>query len=118
MKPTTPDIRSLETRRDALLDSLRSLGNLMRGSLYTARVRCGVPSCECALGKKHEKQHLSVNLHGRTRNVYVGERRAVQVAALIAEYNRAWRIIDELTEINVALLRATSARGAARKGQS
>jgi hypothetical protein len=113
-----PDIRRLEQRRDALLDSLRSLGNLMRGSLYTAHVRCGSPDCECAKGKRHEKQHLSVNLHGRTRNVYVGERRASQVAALIAEYNRAWRIIDELTEVNVALLRATSARGAAKERRS
>jgi hypothetical protein len=112
------DISRLEKRRDSLLEHLRGLGNLMRGSLYTAHVRCGSPKCECATGVKHEKQHLSVKLHGRNRNVYVGEQRASEVAALVAEYNRAWRIIDELTEVNIELLRATSARGGARERKS
>lgn len=111
-------LRRLEKRREALLDSLRGLGNLMRGSLYTALVRCGSPNCDCAKGIKHEKQHLSVKLHGRNRNVYVGERRAEEVAALIAEYHRAWRIIDELTEVNIKLLRAAGRRWAAKERRS
>lgn len=112
------DIPRLQKRRDALLDSLRGLGNLMRGSLYTALVRCGSPTCDCAQGIKHEKQHLSVKLHGRNRNVYVGVPRANEVAALIAEYHRAWRIIDELTEVNIELLRAARRRGAAKRAKS
>lgn len=95
----------LEKRRGALLRQLRGLGNLMRGSLVTARVKCGSPTCECSQGRKHEKLHLSVNLKRRTRTAYVGERRAEEVGALLDEYRRAWRIIEELTEVNLDLLR-------------
>lgn len=99
-----------------MLEHLRGLGNLMRGSIYTTYVRCGAPHCDCVTGEKHAKLHLSVNLKGRTRTAYVGERRAEEIAALIAEYHRAWRIIEELTEINLELLRPSRQHGAGREG--
>lgn len=94
---------------------MRGLGNLMRGTLYTAHVRCGAPRCECAHGEKHAKLHLSVNFKGRTRGLYVGEKRADAVAALLEEYQRAWRIIEGLTEVNLELLRPTRNRQQGRR---
>lgn len=115
---TDIDRARLHKRRDQLLDRLRGLGNLMRGSLYTARIRCGSPACDCAKGLKHEKVHLSVNIGGHTRNVYVGERRAEEVSALIAEYHRAWRIIEELTQVNIDLIRPPRSRRTTKEVQS
>lgn len=109
---STPTRVRLEKRRDLLLEHLAQLGNLMRGCIYTTHVRCGAAGCECVTGEKHAKVHLSVSMKGRTRTAYVGERRTEEVGALIAEYHRAWRIIEELTEVNLELLRP--ARG--RKG--
>lgn len=108
----------LENRRDTLIEYLRRLGNLMRGSVYVNRVRCGRSSCECATGEKHAQVHLSVNVNGRTRKVYIGERRADEVSALVAEYHRAWSIIEELTEINLELLRPAKSRKAAKAVKS
>ena len=113
--PTELERIRLEKRRDVLLEQVRGLGNMMRGSLYTAQVRCGAPKCECAKGEKHKKVHLSVNFKGRTRGAYVGESRAEEVDALIAEYRRAWRLIEELTEINLELLRPTRNRKSGKK---
>ena len=110
--------RRLEKRRDDLLERLRGLGNLMRGSLYTTHVRCGAPRCECVTGEKHAKLHLSVNIQRRTRTAYVGERRAEEVGALIAEYHRAWRLIEELTEVNLELLRPSRTRKTAKGRKS
>ena len=104
----------LEKRRNVLLSNLRGLGNLMRGSLCVAMVRCGSPRCACAQSEKHRKLHLTVNLKGRTRTAYVGEPRAAQVQALLDEYDRARAIIDELTAVNLELLRPTVA-GKAKK---
>jgi transposase len=111
---TLPDRRKLEQRRDALLAELRTLGNLMRGSISEVGVRCGRSGCACAQGVKHRKVHLSVNLHGRTRSCYLGREREAVVAPLIAEYERAWCLINELTAVNLALLRGTHPGGAAR----
>ena len=105
----------MEKRRDALLEQLRSIGNLMRGTLVHARVKCGRNGCVCESGEKHEKLHLSLNLHGRTRGCYLGEARREEAAKLIGEYQRAWNLIEQLTEVNLELLRGKHAGGRRRK---
>jgi len=114
------DIRKriqLEKRRDALVAELRSLGNLMRGSLVQTKVRCGRKGCVCESGEKHVKVHLSVNLNGRTRGCYVGQSREETVSVLLREYQRAWRIIGDLTAVNLELLRGKHA-GGRKRGQA
>ena len=110
--PTQIERIRLLKRRDALLEQMRSLGNLMRGTLTTAMLRCGAPNCECATGPRHPKLHLSVHLNGRTRGVYVNKGILQEVESLIAEYQRAWQIINELTAVNLELLRPVRNRKA------
>jgi hypothetical protein len=104
----------LENQRNALIEQLRSVGNLMRGSLVKTKVRCGRKGCVCETGEKHEKVHLSLTLQGRTRGCYVGRGREEAVASLINEYQRAWHIIEQLTEINLELLRGDHPGGQKR----
>lgn len=112
---TSQERRKVEQQRDALLAELRGLGNLMRGSIGAVGIKCGRPGCACAQGVKHRKVHLSVNLHGRTRSCYLGREREALVAPLIAEYERAWRLITDLTAVNLALLRGTHPGGSPRR---
>jgi hypothetical protein len=107
----------LENTRDALIEQLHNLGNLMRGSLVKTRVRCGRKGCVCQAGDKHEKVHLSLNVQGRTRGCYVGKNREEAVASLIREYQRAWNIIEQLTEVNLELMRGDHPGGQRRKKQ-
>lgn len=108
----------LERQRDGLIEQLRGLGNLMRGTVVEVGVKCGRPGCGCAQGEKHRKIHLSVNLRGRTRGCYLGREREETVVPLIAEYERAWRLINELTAVNLELLRGTHPGGRPpRKGR-
>jgi hypothetical protein len=112
------DEQQLEGRRDALIEQLHGVGNLMRGTLSRARVKCGRAACECADGWKHEKVHLLLSFRGRTRTRYVSREREPEVAALLSEYQRAWGIIEELTEVNLELLRGKHPGGPRRrKGQ-
>jgi hypothetical protein len=111
---TTLDRIELEKKRDALLEQLRGIGNLMRGSLVQTKVKCGRKGCVCETGEKHVKVHLSLNIHGRTRGCYVGGREAV-VAGLIREYQRAWHMIEQLTEVNLELVRGDHPGGRQRK---
>lgn len=104
----------LENQRDALIKELRAVGNLMRGTLVKTKVRCGRKGCICEAGEKHEKIHLSVNLHGRTKGCYVGAREDA-VAGMIREYQRARHIIEQITEVNLALIRGDHPGGKRRK---
>jgi hypothetical protein len=104
---TDAQIARLEHRRERLLDELHHLPDLMRGKVYERERKCGRASCTCASGgPRHSGLQLTVNLGGRTRSRYVrqGERAAVE--AKVASYRRLWELVDELTEVNLALLNA------------
>jgi transposase len=105
------DRGELERQRDALLAQVRGLGNLMRGTVVEVGVKCGRAGCGCAGGEKHRKIHLAVNLQGRSHGCYLGQERAEVVAPLIAEYERAWGLINALTAVNLALVRGTHPGG-------
>jgi len=108
---TDRERRRLEEQRAALIEQLRGLGNLMRGTVMQVGVKCGRGGCACEGGEKHQKVHLSVNLGGRKRGCYLGREREAIVAPLIAEYQRAWRVINELTAVNLALVRGAHPGG-------
>ncbi|HJW74727.1 MAG TPA: DUF6788 family protein [Thermoleophilia bacterium] len=97
----------LEARRERLLGELRQLPDLMRGKVFERERKCGSPSCPCASGgPRHRGLQLTVNLKGRTRTRYVrqGEREAVE--AKVRAYRRLWALVEELTEVNLALFNA------------
>ena len=114
MRNTILDRIRLEKQRDALIEQVSVLGNLMRGSLVKTMVRCGRKGCVCETGEKHEKIHLSLNIHGHTRGCYVGRGREEAVANLIREYQRARHVIEQLTEVNLELLRGNHPGGQIR----
>lgn len=104
---TAAQIARLEHRRERLLHELRQLPDLMRGKVFERERKCGRASCPCASGgPRHPGLQLTVNLKGRTRTRYVrqGERAAVE--AKVAAYRRLWALVEELTEVNLALLNA------------
>lgn len=112
---TPTDRRRLERERTALRAQLRGLGNLMRGTVVRVGVQCGRPGCACARGAKHAKIHLSVTLEGRPQTCYLGTEGEARVAPLLAEYERAWRLINALTAVNLALLRGAHPGGPRRR---
>ena len=104
---TDGQILRLRRKRERLLDELRHLPDLMRGKVYERERKCGRAACTCASGgPRHPGLQLTVNLGGRTRTRYVrqGERAAVE--AKVAGYRRLWELVEELTEVNLALLNA------------
>lgn len=108
MRQRNPD--RLLQRRDALLNELRGLPNLMRGTLYEPERKCGRPSCTCATGgPRHATLRLNVTLGGRTRTRYVRRSERARVQALVTAYQRWRKLVEALTEVNLALLNAEPA---------
>jgi len=102
---------SLERRRAALLDQLRSLPNLMRGTVYQRQRKCGRASCTCASGgPRHPGVQLTVNVRGRTRTRYVRREERAGLEEMLGAYRRLWKLVEELTEVNLALLHAAPAQ--------
>ena len=97
----------LEARRARLLGELRQLPDLMRGKVFERERKCGRASCPCATGgPRHRGLQLTVNLKGRTRTRYVRQGARAAVEAKVRAYRRLWALVEELTEVNLALLNA------------
>lgn len=102
----TQPIGQLEARREALLARLHQVPNLMRGSVYERLRKCGRAACPCARGgPRHPTRQLTVTLRGRTHTRSVRQAGLAQVHALVAAYHALWTLVEELTAVNLALLR-------------
>ncbi len=89
-------------RRQALTKELTSLGHLIRGSLVVTKKKCGRKSCACAAGELHPHSYLSISSGGKkNRIVYAKATQMETMRAGIEAYQRAWEILNELTELNV-----------------
>jgi hypothetical protein len=118
-----PSIRSLEQRREALLLQLRTIPNLMRGTVYVRQRKCGRAECACANagGVRHKGWQLSVNMDGRTRTRHIRQEQLVEVTELTLNYQKLWRLVEKLTEVNILLLQerhgsSTGGKKTAEKG--
>ena len=118
------DIKRLLGRRQHVRTRLPALEEIVRGSIFTRRLRCGKPTCRCARGTLHRATYLSVSFAGG-RTVQITLSPAVMVTARrwVANYQAWWRAIETVSEINRELLRQrvvgpggeTAARGRPRR---
>jgi len=60
-------------------------------------------SCEAGT----QQPYFSVSIKGKTRLIYLGEHRAKAVPQYVANYRRLAELVDEMTLLQMELLRAT-----------
>mgnify|MGYP001605307774 FL=1 len=114
------DREATQRRRRHLHEQLRALSHepLMRGSVVERRRKCGKPNCACASDPdaRHGGQVVTVFLDGRTQVVSLRAEDESRVRAAVEAYERAWRIINGLTQCELSdLRRETRERHRARK---
>ena len=67
---------------------------LLRGSLFTLRRKCGKPNCRCATGEPHESPALSYTSEGRTKILTLREEDLAGVTAALERYQAARDALD------------------------
>ena len=121
MRDGKPDRATrLQQRRDAILGSLPPFSEILRGSFFERSVRCGKPSCHCASGEGHRRAYVGVTFAGgRTEQITVPPHLIPLVRRWVANYQRWWRAIERVSEVNRRLLRerllASSLPGSKRR---
>jgi hypothetical protein len=92
--------------RDSRLKQLVPTGQVLAANLAEVQKNCGQRSCACYHGGPlHVAHHLSYTVEGKTRNVYVPQDLLEEVRTWIAEYRRIKTLLQEITQLNVALIR-------------
>jgi hypothetical protein len=79
---------------------------MVRGSLFTLRRKCGKPTCRCASGDPHETPALAYPEAGRTKTLTLTGIDLREVQAALARYEKAKAELDRAGDAGVAALRA------------
>ncbi len=89
------------------LKQLATSSPVLAASFGSYTHRCGRPSCRCHHGGPlHHGQHLTFKEQGKTRSVYVPKDLLPEVRTWLAEHKRLRRLLKEIHQLTVALLRA------------
>ncbi len=81
---------------------------MVRGSLFTLRRRCGKPTCRCATGEPHETPALAYPEGGRTKTLTLTGVDLGEVKAALARYETAKADLDRAADAGIAILRAAA----------
>lgn len=97
----------LQQKLKNLEKQLRSIGPVMRGSIVLLKINCGNRNCKCYKQKnaKHPAYYFSVNINKKTKLIYLGKKRLKQAKQYNNNYAKLWNIINQMTDINMDLLK-------------
>ena len=100
------DIQRRLARRARVQDRLPPFEEIVRGSVFSRRQRCGKPTCRCAHGAPHRATYLGVSFGGgRTVQVSLPPALVATARRWVANYQAWWRAIETVSAINRDLLR-------------
>jgi hypothetical protein len=95
----------LRRRRHALRD-LPPLEEIVRGSVFTRRLRCGKPTCRCARGTLHTATCLTVSFAGgRTVQISLPAELVPVARRWVRNYQAWWKAVEAISAVNRELLR-------------
>jgi len=90
---------------------------LLAASLVSFERRCGKPGCHCVSGEKHRGHQLTYNNRGKTRTVYVPVDFTEEVRSWIDEHRRLKALLQEISQLSLALVRSHAQERKRRKGR-
>jgi hypothetical protein len=88
------------------LKQLITTNPVLAASLVEIQRHCGKPSCHCLKGgPKHKGFLVTFPVQGKTRAVYVPKDLLPDVRTWIEEHRRLKRLLREISQLTVALIR-------------
>jgi hypothetical protein len=100
-------LRKLATRRPAVAASLVRIAKV-----------CGDRSCHCYRGRKHIAYRLMYSVRGKSRAVHIPVDLLEEVRSWVEEHRRLKRLLQEISQLALALVRGHAQAQKRRRGRS
>ncbi len=115
--PTHPTL--IRRQLDSRLKQLTPQGPVLAASLVEYGKKCGKPSCHCSKGgAKHVAYNLTFTQKGQSLAVYVPKDLLTEVRSWIEEHRRLKRLLREINQLTLALIRGHVQHRKRRGGRS
>lgn len=103
----SPALQRLLEERAQAMERLCKFSEVLRGTLIERMTQCNKPGCKCMRGERHgPAYYVTVSYsRGRTKQTYVPKERRRLVQRWIENYHRAWEALEDISRINLELLR-------------
>src|SRR5262245_5721829 len=103
---------------DARLKKMAPSKPVLAASLALVNKRCGQHSCSCHHGGPlHQAHHLSLKVNGKTRTIYVPKDLVAEVQSWVAEHQRLKTLLQEVTQLTLALIKGHSLHHKRKQGR-
>ena len=104
-------------RRQVLMERMAQLSLLLRGSFLERFSACTRKNCACHQGQKHgPRSYLVVYRERKQRQVYVPQSQREAVRQGLRQHVQLRALVQEITRLNLQLMRAGALAAAPRKG--
>jgi len=105
----TKQMQKLNQQKQKIIKQLPSLGEILRGTFIKCYLKCIRPNCKCHKGKKYEHgpyYRVSYGKGKRVHHIYVPLKDKKKVKTWVNNYNKIWQGIENISDINIRLIRA------------
>jgi hypothetical protein len=104
-------LNQLLQKRSQLFIEISKLSGILHGSWLERYSTCTRPQCKCHQGERHGPHHcLVVNEDGKQRQKYIPQSKVDTAQAGLAQYKQLQKLIDQITLINLAILKEEAKR--------
>ncbi len=94
----------LTDKQKSLMDSLKEIGPILKGSIHIQKRKCGKPNCRCSKGKLHRAAYLVYRNRGKTERKYLGSTVPAKVRKYVNNYRKLKRNLEKLTEVTYKII--------------
>ena len=109
---------SIRQQLQARLKQLPTKLPILAATFNAVQRRCGKDSCRCSKGgPKHTAPQVTFTRRGKSASVYVPKELAPEVQAWIAELRRIKKLLQEINQLTLALIRTHAAHRRRKKGR-
>ena len=96
----------LNKEKIKILEKIKTLVNVIKGSIYESKRFCGKKNCICYTTKSpHKSLFLSFKYKGKTKLIPIKEKQISKIKIQLNNYKELKQTIDELARINSEILR-------------
>jgi len=97
---------------------LKNLAEVMRGSVFTRYIKCGNKNCHCSKDKGHKIYYFGIT-HGvgKTEQIVLPTELLKGTERQVKTYNKVLEALNEISRINIKLLRLKKEEIKKKKGE-